>query len=143
MKCCVSSPPAGPCRCGAPGRGPARVRRNAWQRGVAALSAWRTHGPSAERWWPSSPCATGWSAAPASSRQMARKERQPMLRELSLFGALAPSLLLYFLAAIPLFVIVDRVMARLGVYRLAWHPPLVQISLFVCIFTLLVFSTAT
>ena len=66
-----------------------------------------------------------------------------MLRELSLFGALAPSLLLYFLAAIPLFVIVDRVMARLGVYRLTWHPPLVQISLFVCIFSLLVFSTAT
>jgi len=66
-----------------------------------------------------------------------------MLREVSLFGALAPSLLLYFLAAIPLFVIIDRLLARLGVYRLAWHPPLVQISLFVCIFSMLVFSTAT
>ena len=64
-----------------------------------------------------------------------------MLRELSLFGALAPSLLLYFLAAIPLFVIVDRLIARLGVYRLVWHPPLVQFGLFLCIFSMLVLAT--
>ena len=64
-----------------------------------------------------------------------------MLRELDLFGALAPSLLLYFLAAIPLFAIVDRLAARLGVYRLVWHPPLVQLGLFVCIFSLLVLWT--
>ena len=66
-----------------------------------------------------------------------------MLREVSLFGALAPSLLLYFLLAIPLFVIVDRLLARLGVYRLVWHPPLVQVGLFVCLFSLLVLSTET
>lgn len=65
-----------------------------------------------------------------------------MLRELPLFGALAPSLLLVFLAAIPLFVIVDRLLARLGAYRLVWHPPLVRVSLFVCVFCMLMLSMA-
>jgi hypothetical protein len=32
-----------------------------------------------------------------------------MLREIDLFGGLAPSLLLYFLAAVVLFLVVDRV----------------------------------
>lgn len=47
-----------------------------------------------------------------------------MLREVPLFGALAPSLLLYFLAALLVFVIVDRLVTRLGFYRLLWHPSL-------------------
>ena len=64
-----------------------------------------------------------------------------MLRELALFGALAPSLLLYFLAAVPLFVIVDRLITYLGVYRLMWHPPLARFGLFLCVFSVLVFST--
>jgi len=64
-----------------------------------------------------------------------------MLRELALFGALAPSLLLYFLAAMPLFVIVDRLVARLGVYRFLWHPPLARFGLFLCVFSALVLST--
>jgi hypothetical protein len=64
-----------------------------------------------------------------------------MLRELALFGALAPSLLLYFLAAIVLFVVIDRLIDRSGVYRLVWHPPLVRLGLFLCVFSLLVFTT--
>jgi hypothetical protein len=63
-----------------------------------------------------------------------------MLRELALFGALAPSLLLYFLAAILLFVILDRLIAYLGVYRLVWHPPLARFGLFLCVFSVLVLS---
>jgi len=63
-----------------------------------------------------------------------------MLREIVLFGALAPSLLLYFLGAIPLFVLADRLVTRLGVYRLVWHPPLARFGLFLCIFSTLVFS---
>ncbi|MBV8096325.1 MAG: DUF1656 domain-containing protein [Acetobacteraceae bacterium] len=61
-----------------------------------------------------------------------------MLREVGLFGALAPSLLLYFLAAIPLFLVIDRVLSRLGAYRLVWHPGLVRFGLFVCLFSGLV-----
>lgn len=64
-----------------------------------------------------------------------------MLRELALFGALAPSLLLYFLAAILLFVVVDRLITRVGVYRLLWHPPLARLGLFLCLFFVLVFAT--
>jgi hypothetical protein len=58
-----------------------------------------------------------------------------MLREISVFGALVPSLLLYFLAAIPLFVAVDQLASPLGIYRLVWHAPLVRLALFVCLFS--------
>ena len=64
-----------------------------------------------------------------------------MLREIALFGALVPSLLLYFLAAILLFVIIDQFVSRLGIYRLFWHPPLARFGFFLCVFSTLVFST--
>jgi len=65
-----------------------------------------------------------------------------MLIEIPLFGALAPSFLLYFLSSIILFVIADRlVITPLGVYRLVWHPPLVRLALFLCVFSVLVFAT--
>jgi protein AaeX len=64
-----------------------------------------------------------------------------MLREISLFGAGVPSLLLYFLAAVPLFLAVDQLAKPLGLYRLVWHPPLVRLALFVCLFSGLVLLT--
>jgi len=64
-----------------------------------------------------------------------------MLREVSLFGALAPSLLIYFLASIALFLVIDRVASPLGFYRLVWHPPLVRLALFACVFSGLVLLT--
>jgi protein AaeX len=64
-----------------------------------------------------------------------------MLREVALFGALAPTLLLYFLAAIPLFLMIDRLASPLGFYRLVWHPSLVRLALFVCLFSGLVLLT--
>ncbi len=57
-----------------------------------------------------------------------------MLREVSLFGALVPSLLLCFLASIPAFLAVDWLVSRLGVYQLLWHPPLARFGLYVCLF---------
>lgn len=65
-----------------------------------------------------------------------------MPREIALFGALAPMLLLYFLAAIPLFLMIDRLASPLGFYRLVWHPPLVRLALFACVFSGLVLFTA-
>jgi len=65
-----------------------------------------------------------------------------MLREIALFGALAPSLLLYFLAAILLFLVLDRLATPIGIYRLVWHPPLVRLALFTCLFSGLVLLTA-
>jgi protein AaeX len=65
-----------------------------------------------------------------------------VLREINLFGGLAPSLLLYFLSAIGIFLLLDRgVVSPLGFYRLVWHPPLVRLALFVCLFAALVLLT--
>jgi hypothetical protein len=64
-----------------------------------------------------------------------------MLRELPLFGALAPSLLLYFLAAVPLFLFFDSLAARLHFYQWCWHPPLARFALFLAFFSTLVLST--
>lgn len=64
-----------------------------------------------------------------------------MLREMSVFGALAPSYLFYFLASILLFVILDRLATRLGLFRLFWHPPLARLGLFLCLFSALVLAT--
>jgi hypothetical protein len=65
-----------------------------------------------------------------------------MLREIALFGAGVPSLLLYFLAAVLLFLVLDQLAKPLGLYRLVWHPPLVRLALFVCLFSGLVLLTA-
>ena len=64
-----------------------------------------------------------------------------MLREIALFGALAPSLLLYLVATIALFLVVDRLASRIGAFRLFWHPPLARLALFVCLFSGLVLLT--
>jgi hypothetical protein len=64
-----------------------------------------------------------------------------MLREIGLFGALVPSLLLYFPAAILLFLAVDALASPLGLYRCVWHPPLVRLALFVSLFSGLVLLT--
>jgi hypothetical protein len=69
------------------------------------------------------------------------EKRNPTLREIGLFGAGVPSLLLYFLVAIPLFLVIDRLASPLGLYRLIWHPPLVRLALFVCLFSALVLLT--
>jgi uncharacterized protein DUF1656 len=69
------------------------------------------------------------------------QECNPMLREIALFGAGVPSVLLYFLAAVGLFLAVDQLAKPLGFYRLVWHPPLVRLALFVCLFAGLVLFT--
>ena len=63
-----------------------------------------------------------------------------MLGEVSLFGGFAPSLLLYFFLAVMLFVVVDALFARFGLYRFAWHPALARFGLFLCLFSALALS---
>jgi hypothetical protein len=57
-----------------------------------------------------------------------------MLREVCVFGALAPSPLIYFIIALLVFFILDRLVSQLGIYRVAWNPPLVRVCLFICMF---------
>jgi hypothetical protein len=87
------------------------------------------------------PFETSSSAASRCSLVKNRRERNPMLREIGVFGAGVPSLLFYFLAAILLFLVIDRLASPLGLYRLVWHPPLVRLALFVCLFSGLVLLT--
>ena len=65
-----------------------------------------------------------------------------MLREIALFGALVPSIVVYFFGSILLYLLVDRLVSMLGLYRFVWHPPLVRLALFACLFSGLVLSTA-
>ena len=60
-----------------------------------------------------------------------------MLAEISLFGAQAPSLLVYFVVALGLSVPLDGLAGRFGLDRLAWHPPLARFGLFLCLFSTL------
>jgi protein AaeX len=65
-------------------------------------------------------------------------ESDPMLREVAILGAFVPSLLLYFLVAIPLFLAFDKLTSHLGFYRFVWHPALARFALFVCLLSGLV-----
>lgn len=58
-----------------------------------------------------------------------------MPREIALFSVLMPSLLPVFLACGVLYWMLDRVLARAGLYRLVWHPALFRAALFACIFS--------
>lgn len=57
-----------------------------------------------------------------------------MPREIAVFDALVPTLLLVFVAAMLLQVVLDRICARLGVYRYVWHAGLFRVAMFVCVF---------
>jgi hypothetical protein len=54
--------------------------------------------------------------------------------EVSIAGTFVPGLLLVFLGCLLLMWLLDTVIGRLGLYRYAWHPPLVRLALFVCLF---------
>lgn len=58
-----------------------------------------------------------------------------MPREIALFSVLMPSLLPVFLGCMVLYGVLDRLLARFGLYRRVWHPALFRASLFVCIFS--------
>ena len=64
-----------------------------------------------------------------------------MLREVAFFDVLVPSFLLYFIISIVLFLLVDGVVRRLGLYQFTWHPPLARCGLYLCLFAALVFLT--
>ncbi|MDP5009452.1 MAG: DUF1656 domain-containing protein [Glaciimonas sp.] len=58
-----------------------------------------------------------------------------MPREIALFDALMPTLLLIFVGTILLQIGIDWLMSRLHLYRYVWHPGLFRIALFFCIFS--------
>jgi hypothetical protein len=56
-----------------------------------------------------------------------------MIGEVSLYGIYFPPLLLLMLPALLLSRVLSGVMARVGFYRLVWHPALFDLSLFVIV----------
>ena len=57
-----------------------------------------------------------------------------MPRETELFGFFMPTLLPIFIFAFGLQWLIDSLLARLGFYRLVWHPSLFRFGMFVCLF---------
>lgn len=56
-----------------------------------------------------------------------------MPRDLAVPDAYVPTILLMFVIGALLAWIVDRVLARTGLYRYVWHPSLFRASVLVCI----------
>jgi len=54
-----------------------------------------------------------------------------MIGELALYGVLFPPLMLSAGAALLGMAVLRRLLARVGFYRLVWHPALVDLSLFI------------
>lgn len=57
-----------------------------------------------------------------------------MPREIVIGGALVPGLLVWFVLAVVLLLLFDWIVGRYGLYRYVWHPALLRVAVFVCIF---------
>ena len=57
-----------------------------------------------------------------------------MFAEIDLLGAFVPAIAVWFVGSLALFLVVDALLTRVGVYRLFWHAPLVRFGLFACLF---------
>ncbi|MEM5329228.1 DUF1656 domain-containing protein [Paraburkholderia sp. JHI2823] len=58
-----------------------------------------------------------------------------MPREIEFFSLLVPGLLPILAACALLFVALDLVLARVGLYRFVWHPDLFRVALFAALFS--------
>ena len=60
-----------------------------------------------------------------------------MPREIDFFGVLLPGVLPVFLLSGLLQLALDALLSHVGAYRGSWHPALVRLCMFVCIFSAL------
>ncbi|MQR02394.1 DUF1656 domain-containing protein [Glaciimonas soli] len=58
-----------------------------------------------------------------------------MPREITVFGALMPTLMLVLIVAFIVQIGIDWLMSHLHLYRYVWHPGLFRVALFFCIFS--------
>ena len=61
-----------------------------------------------------------------------------MIAELDIFGVLVAPIVAYALLTIPVMLVLRWVLARLGFFRLIWHPALFEVSLYLIILSLFV-----
>lgn len=64
-----------------------------------------------------------------------------MIGEVSFYGLYVPPLLLLTLAALAGSKVLNLILARIGFYRLVWHPALFDFSLFVIVLGTLTYFT--
>ena len=57
-----------------------------------------------------------------------------MPRELALGGVYMPTLLILFVATAAAYLVIDRVLARVGAYRWVWHLDLFRLCVFSILF---------
>ncbi|WP_369724558.1 DUF1656 domain-containing protein [Bradyrhizobium sp. LLZ17] len=58
---------------------------------------------------------------------------------IDIYGVLVPALLLWIIVAYILSGILRRIMQRFDLYRLVWHRPLFDFSIFVCLLGVVVY----
>jgi hypothetical protein len=56
-----------------------------------------------------------------------------MIGEINLYGIYVPGLLLLSLLSLAVSRVISRLLARIGFYRLVWHPALFDAALFVIV----------
>jgi protein AaeX len=59
--------------------------------------------------------------------------------DVNVLGIYFTSFFVYMMLAIPLFVIMRRLLFRVGFYRFVWHPNLFEVALYTVVVNLLVF----
>jgi hypothetical protein len=57
-----------------------------------------------------------------------------MPREIAFHGLYMPTVTVMFLIATVLAWVLDRILSALDLYRFFWHPALLRLSMFACIF---------
>jgi hypothetical protein len=60
------------------------------------------------------------------------------MTEINVAGVYLPPLLAYAVLAVPLFLLLRAMLAKLGLLRQVWHPALFETALYVSILSLLV-----
>ena len=61
-----------------------------------------------------------------------------MIGEIDVYGVFIPPLLLWVGAALPLTVVLRRLIRRFGLYRFVWHRPLFDLALLIIAFGVVV-----
>ncbi|MAS25685.1 MAG: hypothetical protein CMI03_06300 [Oceanospirillaceae bacterium] len=61
--------------------------------------------------------------------------RQSLPAEFSVSGVYLPGGILLLLLLLPVFVLTDRALLRINFYQMMFHPSLIRMSIFVCIYS--------
>jgi len=61
-----------------------------------------------------------------------------MITELNIAGIYMAPIVVYVIVTLPIFLVLRTILARLGFWRLVWHPALFETALYLSILSLLI-----